>query len=222
MGQRPPQLRVILIGGPSNAGKSTLAQALAQQLGWTYQSTDRLGRYPGRPWMTSQGPFPQHLIDHYSSMSVEELFEGVRNHYRSMWPKIESLTMKHANDFSTEPLVLEGSAIWPVSVATLTHENVTALWVVPSDELLQSRIYRASQFDDATDREKAIIQKFMGRAFLYNQRMKGAVKQLGLATIAVDEASTVEELTSRCLEIINQKHRTLDNRTWMNKNRTKD
>lgn len=206
MEQSHLQPRVILIGGPSNAGKSTLAKSLAQRLGWAQQSTDRLGRYPGRPWMTKAGPFPPHLIDHYSSLSVEELFEGVRNHYGSMWPEIESLITIHATDFSTDCLVLEGSAIWPETVATLTYENVAAIWVVPSDELLQSRIYRASQFDDATELEQAIIQKFLGRAFLYNRHMKVLVKQLGLATIAVDENSTVDELTSRCLEIVDHRH----------------
>ncbi|MEL7245323.1 MAG: 2-phosphoglycerate kinase, partial [Cyanobacteria bacterium J06573_2] len=42
--------RIILIGGSSHVGKSTLAQSLANKLNWNYISTDKLARHPGRPW----------------------------------------------------------------------------------------------------------------------------------------------------------------------------
>ncbi len=45
------ETRVILIGGSSHAGKSTLGQAIAAKLGWSYRSTDKLARHPGRPWV---------------------------------------------------------------------------------------------------------------------------------------------------------------------------
>ncbi|MEZ4663517.1 MAG: hypothetical protein R2911_38735 [Caldilineaceae bacterium] len=177
---------------------------MADKLGWTYQPTDGLGRYPGRPWMTKEGPFPPHLVEHYSSQSVEKLFDGVRNHYVSMWPKIKALITSHTTDLSTEPLVLEGSAIWPETVATLELENVAAIWVAPSDALLQQRIQRASSFAEASAQEQAIIDKFLGRALLYNQHMRDAIKRYGLAALAVDETTTVAESIRRCLEIINQ------------------
>jgi 2-phosphoglycerate kinase len=44
--------RVVLIGGTSNVGKSTVAQAVAERLGFEYLSTDELARHPGRPWRT--------------------------------------------------------------------------------------------------------------------------------------------------------------------------
>ena len=210
MTQLPPNLRVILIGGPSNAGKSTLAQSLAQTLGWTYQPTDGLGRYPGRPWATSQGPFPPHLVEHYSSLSVAELFAGVRNHYVNMWPKINALITSRATDLSMEPLVLEGSAIWPETVVTLDSEdseNVAAVWVAPSDALLQQRIQHVSGFAQASVSEQAIIQKFMGRALLYNQHMREAIKRFGLAALPVDETTTVAESVQRCLEIVKRHYR---------------
>lgn len=205
MQQTLRNLRVIVIGGPSNAGKSTLAQALARKLGWTYQATDGLGRYPGRPWITKEGSFPPHLVAHYSSLLVEELFDGVRKHYRSMWPKIETLITSRATDLSTEPLVLEGSAIWPETVVTLDLKNVAAIWVAPSDKLLEQRIRRASNFEEASAREQAIIQKFLGRALLYNKHMRDAIVRCGLAALAVDSATTVEESLDRCLEIISHR-----------------
>ena len=42
-------IRVLLIGGPSHTGKSTLAETLAAELGWNHVSTDSMARHPGRP-----------------------------------------------------------------------------------------------------------------------------------------------------------------------------
>ncbi len=46
--------RVILIGGASHAGKSTLAGRLAEQLGWTSRSTDCLANIPDDRGVTRQ------------------------------------------------------------------------------------------------------------------------------------------------------------------------
>src|SRR5436853_7820845 len=102
-----PNWRVMLIGGPSHAGKSTLAQALAARLGWRCMSTDRLARYPGRPW----GGVPAHVAEHYRALSPDELIDDVIRHYARMWPAIRSVIAAHAGDHSTERLILEGSAI---------------------------------------------------------------------------------------------------------------
>ncbi len=196
-------VRVILIGGPSNAGKSTLAQFLAFQLGWWHASTDKVqrARHPGRPW-TDKGTIPKHVADHYLTLSVDELFARVVHHYQSMWPGIESLITSHATDPSAEPLVLEGSALWPETVVTLNLDNVAAIWLKPSNKLLEERILKASRFAEASDREKMMIQKFMGRVHQYNEHMMDMVKRFGLRAIDVDATSAVEELSDRCLRLI--------------------
>ena len=157
------ELRTILIGGSSNSGKSTLAAALATKLGWRYISTDSLARHPGRPWKTKPETVTDHVAEHYLSLAVDELITDVLRHYRSMWPNIEALITTHAMDATTERLVLEGSALWPESVATLKLDQVAAIWLTASNELFQERIYQASRFDEATDREKMMVQKFLAR-----------------------------------------------------------
>jgi adenylate kinase family enzyme len=84
-------IRVLLIGGTSHVGKSTLAEALAAEIGWDRLSTDRLARHPGRPWATSSGAFPEHLATHYLSLSVDELATEQLRHYLRLWPRIEAL-----------------------------------------------------------------------------------------------------------------------------------
>jgi len=121
------ELRVILIGGSSNVGKSTLAQSLALKLEWSHVSTDSLARHPGRPWKTRLKTVPEDVAEHYLSLSVDELLADVLRHYRSMWHGIEAMVTLHATDISTDRLILEGSALWPGSVATLDLDDVGAI-----------------------------------------------------------------------------------------------
>jgi hypothetical protein len=103
MGESHADTRVLLIGGTSHAGKSTLAQAIAERLGWQYRSTDKLARHPGRPWAPEGGAVPDHVADHYRSLSVDELLADVLCHYAgNVWPLARALIATHAQD-ATEP-----------------------------------------------------------------------------------------------------------------------
>jgi len=195
------ELRVILIGGSSHAGKSALAQALSLKLGWRHISTDSLARHPGRPWKTKPETVPEHVAEHYLSLSVDELLADVLRHYRSMWPGIEALVATHATDPFTDRLILEGSALWPESVAALHLDNVAAIWLTASGGLFETRIHHASRFGEASAREKTMVQKFLARALLYNERMMDAVRRIGLASLDIEATSSLDELSDLCLEI---------------------
>jgi 2-phosphoglycerate kinase len=196
------QLRVILIGGSSHAGKTALAKALATRLGWRHISTDSLARHPGRPWKTASKAVPEHVAEHYLSLAVDELLADVLRHYKTMWQNIEAMITLHANDPTTTQLILEGSALWPESVASLTLEKVAAIWLTASNDLFESRIYNASKFEQAATREKKLIQKFLERTHSYNQHMMDAVKQLELASIDIETTSSLEELVDQCLQTL--------------------
>ena len=195
-------LRVILIGGSSNVGKSTLAQSLASKLGWDLISTDSLARHPGRPWKAMPETVPDHVVEHYMSLSVDELIADVLRHYRGMWPNIEAMVTAHATDLSSNRLILEGSALWPESVATLDLENVAAIWLTARNDLFQMRIHQASRFEEATAQGKTLIQKFLGRTLLYNERMVNAVNRLGLMSMDVEATYSPDELSDMCLGIL--------------------
>ena len=192
-------LRVILIGGTSHAGKSTLAQSIGRTLGWDCISTDRLARHPGRPWKTAQKAVSSHVADHYSLLSAEDLLADVLRHYQTMWPGISDIIRRHVDGSSVEGLVLEGSALWPKSAASFRGKSVRAVWLTAHDDFLRQRIYAESRFDEATDQEKALIEKFLARTLLYNQRMMEEVGRLGLTSINVAEATSLANLSKGCL-----------------------
>ena len=192
--------RILLIGGTSHVGKSTLAQLLALKLGWNYRSTDKLARHPGRPWQPKAEDIPKHVAEHYLSLSTEELLTDVLNHYKSnVYPLIENIVVSHATDMSSKKLVMEGSAILPELVAKLAPDNIAALWLTATNKLLEQRIYSASQYETKSPREKKMIDKFLERTCLYNERMMNTVNRLGLISINVENTSNVEVLMNMCL-----------------------
>ena len=108
----------------------------------------------------------------------------------------------HACDPSAERLILEGSALWPESVATLRLDGVGAIWLTASPGFLQERIYKASGLEQASVQEKIIIEKFLGRVHRYNERMMQVLRRLGLPWINVEETSSVENLTDKALSLL--------------------
>ena len=204
----PADLRVILIGGSSHVGKSTLADALAAKLGWTQISTDKLARHPGRPWQPEPQQVPDHVAEHYLSLSVHELIEDVLHHYKvNVWPQVEAIVTATATDTSKERIIVEGSALWPEFVATLTLDvaNLAAIWLTASDAVFEQRIRAASQYRTKSQRERIMVDKFLARSLLYNAQMTDAIRQHGLVSVDVSAAS-VDELTQRCLPLLGLEH----------------
>lgn len=191
--------RVILIGGSSHSGKSTLARAISEKLAWTDRSTDYLARHPGRPWKREPDKVPEHVAEHYLSLNVNELIKDVHRHYQSLWPRITEIVTAHATDTTTDKLVLEGSALLPENVVTLELENVSALYLTASNAFFKARIYRESDYENASDKGKELIDKFVARTQTFNERIMAQVSQLGLPYINVESTSSLEELVDKAL-----------------------
>jgi 2-phosphoglycerate kinase len=194
-----PHARVILLGGSSHAGKSTIARHLAQRLGWACRSTDSLARHPGRPWQPRPSSVPPHVAEHYLSLTVDELIASVLGHYRNVWPLAAELVLRHAADDAAARLVLEGSALWPESVATLRLRAVSAVWLTADDDVFATRIRSESRHDEADPRGKQLIDKFIDRTLRFNRAMMEQVSRLGLAHVVVEDATTVEALAEQCV-----------------------
>jgi len=202
------QTRVILIGGSSHAGKSTLSQAFAAKLGWSYRSTDKLARHPGRPWVGADGKsIPEYVAEYYRNMSLDALFLDVLSHYeKNVMPQIEVIVHSHASDLSKECLILEGSALWPGFVTNLVGSHgVKAIWLTASDQLFQDRIKRESNFDNVCKDERHLIEKFLDRTLFYNKQMREEVERLGFMCIDVESLSTADELVKKCMKLMEEK-----------------
>jgi 2-phosphoglycerate kinase len=181
-------------------GKSTLAQALASHLSWNYCSTDKLARHPGRPWQAELKDIPKHVIQHYQLLSADELIDDVLNHYRkNVWPQIEDIVTFQATNPSSEQMVIEGSALLPELVINLNFDNISSIWLIASNEFLRRRIYLTSQYAKKSPAERMLVDKFVERNCLYNDRIIDVVDRFGLVSLNVEDISTPDELMNLCL-----------------------
>lgn len=195
------RLRVILIGGTSHAGKSTLAGTLAEQLGWEHLSTDHLASHPGRPWRPRPDMLPPHVTAHYLTLGVDELVASVLTHYReTVWPLAENLIREHAEQPSARRLVLEGSALLPRKVAGLGIGGVAALWLTGEAGLFERRIRARSRYEATADIGRAAIDKFTQRTLAFDRVIMDEVARLDLPRLDVGDGIAVDTLAALCLD----------------------
>jgi 2-phosphoglycerate kinase len=184
---RVGDVRVVLIGGTSHTGKSTVARAVADRLGFAYRSTDRLARHPGRPWRTPEWEVPPHVAEHYGTLDVDELIRSVLDHYDRLWPRIEELITEHTKG-EGPGLVLEGSALWPDRVAGLTVPHTKAVWFTADDAVLSARIRQSARDEE----RRHLVDKFLARSVRYQQLMVESVDAHGLCRIDTSGRPVVE------------------------------
>jgi cytidylate kinase len=197
------EVRVVLIGGTSNAGKSTVARALADGLGFAHRSTDGLARHPGRPWRTPEREVPAHVAEHYATLTVDELVESVLGHYQRLWPRIEELIAAHAAGGGTGPgLVLEGPAILPARVAELKVPRAAAVWLTADVSVVRARVRAAGRYDEADPAERLLMDRFVARAERFQNIVLEDVERLGLARVDTGDSPPVTALVDAVLAAV--------------------
>ncbi|WP_326778830.1 hypothetical protein [Streptomyces sp. NBC_01445] len=194
---------MVLIGGTSNVGKSTVAHAVAEKLGFECLTTDGLARHPGRPWRTPEWEVPAHVAEHYGSLTVDELITSVLGHYDRLWPRIvELITTYAAEGHGRTGLVMEGSALWPVRVARLQVPRTAAVWLTTDDTVVSARVHAAGRYEAATDAERRLMDKFLARTERYQTLMIDALDRLGMDRIDAGGGRSVEELADMVLAAV--------------------
>ncbi len=191
-------VRVVLIGGTSNTGKSTVAEAVAERLGFEHRSTDGLARHPGRPWRTPEREVPPHVAEHYGTLTTDELVASVVAHYEQLWPRVVELVTDHTRD-GAPGLVLEGSALWPEWVARLTVRCTAAVWLTADDTVVRDRVRAAGCYEQASEGERLLMDRFLARTDRYQALMVDAVDALGLDRVDTGGGRTVAELADAVL-----------------------
>lgn len=177
-------MTILLIGGSSHAGKSTLAARLAQARGCACRSTDKLARHPGRPWRPVGEEVPPHVVEHFGTLSTDELIASVMDHYRkTVWPLAKAVIRDHVQ--RGEDLVLEGSALWPADVAALGLAQVSAIWLTAEPDLFRRRMLMESGHADRDATGRRLIETFLDRTLAFDALLMAEVGRLGLRLLEV-------------------------------------
>ena len=197
--------KLLLIGGASHSGKSSLAGGIATRLQIKCISTDSLARHPGRPWRSAPEDVPAHVADHYLSMTASELVGDVLRHYRDIvGPLVNDVIDAHCRLPGQSRLVIEGSALLPELVAAMDQPGIAAIWLIASDDVLRRRIHVSSQYETNSARQRLMIDKFVARNALFNEHVKHEVSQHGFVSIESDCVSQSAELTDQCVAVLGQ------------------
>jgi len=178
-----PDIRVLLIGGTSHTGKSTLANGLAERLAADVLSTDYLARHPGRPW-SAPAERSSFVIAHYRDLSVQQLMQSALAHYERVWD--EMIEPRLRDQRPDRHLIVEGSAVLPARAARLAVGGTSAVWLLASEHLLRRRVRAESGYDELTAADHAPVDKFLDRAIAFNHWITDQVARLGLPSIEVD------------------------------------
>jgi 2-phosphoglycerate kinase len=195
--------RVLLIGGTSHTGKSTLARKLAEALELELRSTDKLARHPGRPWATPPAQVPSHVSEHYLSLTPRELLADVRRHYaENVWPQVAQMVAECTNN--TAGPVLEGSAILPDPTTALPRRQIAPLWLTAEDELLAHRIRAGSRYGEKSGAERDMIERFIQRTLLFNELVVQQARRHGFPLLDVGRIADIEQLAASALKLLAQ------------------
>lgn len=177
-------MTIILIGGTSHTGKSTLAARLGDRLGIDVMSTDKLGRHPGRPWPVAR---PE-VAEFYRSLSPETIHWFLKVHHENMRPRLGSL-------IETAPaagFVLEGSALRPEYMAGW---NATARVFLHADPaFLTDRIRISSQYDTLSTEARALVDVFTERSLRENAEGLEAARRHDITLIDAADGDTMARL----------------------------
>lgn len=191
----PGVMAVLLIGGSSHVGKSTLAQHLARRLGCSCVCTDYLARHPGRPWRTAPEVVPPHVAEYYLDLGLDEQMASVLAHYRSLRPRIEALIAGGG-----EGLVLEGSALLP-DTDWPTGPDISGLWITSGDDLMAGRIRSESGHAAGDARQQRMIDAFIARTLAFNRLMLDEVSRRQLPHLHIDRDLAIDELAEIALSV---------------------
>ncbi|GAA3757291.1 hypothetical protein GCM10023082_60260 [Streptomyces tremellae] len=194
---------MVLIGGTSHTGKSTVARAVADRLGFDRLSTDALARHPGRPWPTPEREVPPHVGEHYRTLTGDQLITSVLGHYRRLWPRIEELvTARALAPADTAGLVLEGSALWPAEVARLTVPHTAAVWLTAGEDVLAARVHATSGRDRLPPAGRALVDTFLARTLRYQAVMLDIVTRRALARVDTCQERPAAEVAAAVLAAV--------------------
>lgn len=171
------RLAGILIAGTSHVGKTTLAAALGEALGWPVLATDQIARHPGRPWPETR----PHVAEYFARLTPETIYQFLLDHHQNMWPGLEAMIAGHRA--AGRPFVFEGSALRPEYLAALAPAGIETLCLHAAPDFLTERIRTESAYASRTPDHRALIDAFLRRSLTDNARLRATAETAGMRVI---------------------------------------
>jgi hypothetical protein len=198
---------VFWIGGGSGAGKSTIASRLASYNGLRLYATDDAKDHAGR---TTADDAP--ALAEFIAMDMDERWVN-----RSPLTMLETFHWYRGEGFglivedllrlpSHPGVIVEGFRLLPHLVKPLLATPRQAVWLVPTPQFREAvfdgRGATAWGFVAKTSDPPTALRNLLERDRMFTERLAREAEDLGLTAIAVDGATTEDDLAHRVGEAL--------------------
>ncbi len=195
---------VLLIGGPPGAGKTTLARAVAAELGWASTTGDDLAiavRAVTDP-VSHPELHPMPGGDHrayFTEGPPERLLADAMALASTMWPVVERVVRSHLA--SAAPLVLDWWLLSPTQVAS-SGLPVASAWLHVDPRVLDGRERSLVSFREGSVDPERMHANFMARSLWRNDLVVREATAADLPVIHQDGTRSVPDLVAEVLRSI--------------------
>jgi 2-phosphoglycerate kinase len=197
---------VILIGGASGAGKTTLASALASRLGSDSMSADDL--FIAAKTFTTPHTHPgmhvmnvPNYIDYFTNSTVDKLTADATEQHQAFWPVIERVIRFRLLEH--RPIVIDGWFFRPKWISELNLDNVRSFWLVADSQVLEKREREQGTWERSSNPEQ-MIQNHLGRSYWYNDLIRRQAEELGSEILHQDGTVSVDSLCDTIVDRLEQ------------------
>lgn len=197
--------RVLLIGGPPGAGKTTLARSIGASLGFLSTTVDDLvatarmltdsRSHPALHPMRGVG----HL-EYFTSSSRDRLIADAVALQDLMWPALQGVIQRHVAE--KYPIVMDWWLFDPDRVATETDRAVRSVWLHVDPNALDRRERSVTDFRSGSINPERMHDNFMHRSLWRNQMIFERATALGLPVLHQPGDKSVTNLTEEALQLV--------------------